>query len=113
MEIEEQILDNNVTLLAVKGDFWGGEEWELQEAVVRAINDERTNLVVDFSKVKRMNSQGIGVLVSCLTTVRDAGGNLKIAGANKNISEHLDLLNLYTIIERFDESATAAASFNV
>src|SRR5688500_15674667 len=112
MDIDEQKLDNNVTVIAIKGDFWGGEEWELLEAVKRSIDDERLNVVIDFAKVKRMNSQGIGVLVTCLTTVRDAGGNLKISGANKNISDHLDMLTLYTLIERFDEPEQAVASFS-
>ncbi|MBC8144006.1 MAG: STAS domain-containing protein, partial [bacterium] len=70
MDIDEQKIDNNVTVIAIKGDFWGGDEWELLEAVKRSIDDERLNVVIDFAKVKRMNSQGIGVLVTCLTTVR-------------------------------------------
>ena len=111
MFINEEILnDKSVALLTIEGEFWENE-WSLHEKVKRLIERKITNIVVDFSNSKRINSQGIGVLVSCLTSLRDAGGNLKIAGAGKGILDLLSLLNLYTIVESFETAEEAVASF--
>ena len=108
---EEQRSDQGVTLLHAKGDMWGGDEWMLHKKVEGLIEDDQKKVVVDLAKVDRINSQGIGVLVACLNALRDAGGDLKIAGANQNISGHLDLLKLYTVLESFPTSDDAVASF--
>lgn len=108
---EEEHQETRSTLLTVRGDFWGGDEWKLHEKVKSLVEQGKTRLVVDLTHVARMNSQGIGSLVSCLTTLKDADGVMKIAGANANISSHLDLLKLYTVLEAYPTSAEALASF--
>ena len=108
---QEQRNDQGVTVLHVMGDMWGGEEWNLHKKVEELIESEQRMIVVDLTKVARINSQGIGVLVACLNALREAGGDLKIAGANQNISSHLDLLKLYTILESFPTADAAVASF--
>lgn len=108
-EVENE--GTGVTVLAIKGDFWGGGEWELHERVKNLIELEKSNVVIDLSKIARVNSQGIGILVSCLTSLRNVGGNMKIAGANSNISSHLELLNLYTVVESYPSAESAVESF--
>jgi anti-sigma B factor antagonist len=112
MVIDEDIRkDSGVAVLSIGGDFWGGSEWSLYEKVKELIDRGHSNVVMDLSRVQRINSQGIGVLVSCLTSLRNVDGNMKIAGANRNIVAHLDLLNLYTVVESFPTPDEATASF--
>jgi anti-sigma B factor antagonist len=112
MSIDEEFQqERGVMILRINGDFWGGE-WALHEKVKSCIERDRNNVVVDLTHVKRMNSQGIGVLISCLTSLREAGGNMKIAGANRNIGGHLELLNLYTVVESFETPEEAVGSFS-
>jgi len=112
MFIEEE--DNpafQATILTVKGDFWGGDEWTLHESIKRLAERGKIRLVVDLASVARMNSQGIGVLVACLTTLKDHGGTMKIAGANPGISAHLDLLKLYAVLDSYPTVTEALAGF--
>ncbi len=108
---EEEHPETGSILLTVKGDFWGGDEWKLHEKVKGLVEQGKNRLVVDLTNVERMNSQGIGVLVSCFSTLKDAEGVMKISGANPNISSHLDLLKLYTIFDSYPTAAEAMASF--
>lgn len=108
---EEKDEDRGVTLLRLRGEFWGGEEWAVNDKVKDLIEREQTRVVIDLSKIARINSQGIGVLVSCLTLLRDVEGEMKIAGANPNISSHLELLKLYTVLESFPTAEEAVESF--
>ncbi len=107
---EEKRNDGSIAILKIEGEFWENE-WALHEKVKSLLEEKVVNIIVDFTHSSRINSQGIGVLVSSLTSVRDAGGNLKIAGANEKIVTVLNLLNLYTVIESFDTADEAVASF--
>lgn len=111
MHIKEEILDGEIAVLKIEGEFWENE-WALHEAIKRLVEQKKTNVVVDFTHSSRINSQGIGVLVACVTSVTDAEGALKIAGANKRILEVLNLLNLYTVIESYPTAEEAVASFS-
>ena len=110
IEVENQDGSDPV-ILTIKGDFWGGNEWAVHEKIKELIDEEKTRVVLDLSRVKRVNSTGIGALVASLTTLRNAGGDLKLAGANRNISDHLGLLNLYTVLEQFETPEQAVESF--
>jgi anti-sigma B factor antagonist len=113
MIIDEEFRnDSGISILSPGGDFWGGGEWSLYEKVKELIDRGRANVVVDLTRISRINSQGIGVLVSCLTALRNAEGDMKIAGANQNIASHLQLLNLYTVVESFPTPEEAASSFS-
>jgi len=67
--------------------------------------------VVDLGEVKFMNSSGLGMLIGALTTVRNAGGNLKLARASDKIEQLLVVTKLVTVFEHFDAVDEALASF--
>jgi anti-sigma B factor antagonist len=110
IEVENQD-GSDLAILTIKGEFWGGNEWAVHEKIKELIDEEKTRIVLDMSRVKRVNSTGIGALVASLTTLRGAGGDMKLAGANRNIADHLGLLNLYTVIEMFETPEEAVASY--
>ncbi len=110
MHIDEQ-RSGTISTLSLKGDFWKTTGWELYEHVKRVIEDGIVNVVVDFSRINRINSQGIGVLVSCLKTLRDANGNMKLACASNDIKKAFGIVNLFTFLEVFDTVDEAIKSF--
>ena len=58
-----------------------------------------------------MNSSGLGILVSGLTTVRNAGGEMKICNPTDKIESLLIMTRLITIFETFKSEDEAVASF--
>ena len=61
----------------------------------------KKNIIVDLQKVEWMNSVGLGMLISALTTVRNAGGRLVLANITK-IESILTITRLITVFEHFD-----------
>ena len=66
---------------------------------------------IDLSKVKWMNSSGLGALMASLTTLRNAGGDLKLANVTKKIESLLLITKLITVFETYESVDRAVASF--
>lgn len=111
MAVKEKII-GNVAVLMVSGKLMGGNETrEVHEKVKSLINDGLKKVVIDLSKVKWLNSQGLGMLMACFTSLRNAGGDLRIAGATDRVNSLLMITKLITIFETFETADRAVATF--
>jgi anti-sigma B factor antagonist len=107
----EDHLDNNVVILDVSGKIMGGEETTMFHGKIHEyIELNKKNFVVDLAKVDWMNSVGLGMLISALTTVKNAGGRLVLANIVK-IESILTITRLITVFEHFDSRDEAVKSF--
>lgn len=61
----------------------------------------KTNIVGDLSKVKFMNSSGLGIMITALTSMRNAGGDFKICGASDRIESLLIVTKLITVFDHY------------
>ena len=59
-----------------------------------------------------MNSSGLGILIGGLTTMRNNGGDLKLAAPAEKVQNLLIVTKLITIFESFDTAEEAVASFS-
>ena len=59
-----------------------------------------------------MNSSGLGMLISGLTTMKKNDGFLKLAGATEKIESLLIITKLITIFESYDSVDEAVKSFS-
>ena len=88
---------------------------EASVAVRDVINDIMGNghkkIVLNLAEVNYVDSSGIGVLVSCLSSVRKHGGELKLVNVTKRIRDLLQITKLYSLFDIKDDEATAVASF--
>ncbi len=111
MQIKEEIR-GDVAVLYLKGNLMGGPEgMEVHEKVKSLLSDKLKKIVVDLSKVKWMNSSGLGILMACMTSVNSAGGQLKISGTTEKIKNLFMITKLITIFETYETADRAVASF--
>ena len=109
MNMEEKMV-GTVAVLSLSGDMWIGG-WEVHDRVKRLAEQGTTHVVIDFTHMRLINSIGIGVLVASLKSLRDAGGDLYLSGANENIRNVLHIVNLFTLLKIFDTPAEAVSAF--
>jgi anti-anti-sigma factor len=69
------------------------------------------NVVLEVSKVQWMNSQAIAQVIACLTKLRRAGGDLRLAGVSGKVDYYLRLTKLNTVIRIFKNQQEATDSF--
>lgn len=80
---------------------------QLRESVRRSISDGNARIVVDLSAITFMDSSGLGALVGCLKSARQAGGDLRIAAPSKQVTMVLQLSNLDRVLAKFDTAYDA------
>ena len=62
--------------------------------------------------VTYIDSSGIGELVSAFTSVRNAGGDLKLLKLTKKVHDLLQITKLYTVFDILDDEASAVSAFS-
>lgn len=103
----------NSVLLEFKGDVMGGPmAVELNQKLHELIDEGKKNVIADLSRVKFMNSSGLGMLISGLTTMRNAGGDLRIANATDKIESLLIITKLITVFKHYKSVDEAIKSFD-
>ncbi len=103
----------NCNVIEFKGNVMGGPDAaKLNDALHDLIDKGQKNVVVDLKKVSFMNSSGLGMLIGGLTTMRNAGGDLRIANATNKIESLLIVTKLITVFKHFKSVDEAAESFN-
>lgn len=102
----------NVTILELDGKITIGDgSVQLREAVRKLLEQGHKNLLIDLGKVDYVDSSGIGELVSCYTTTKNQGGQLKLLNLTKKIQDLLSITKLLTVFETFEGEADALASY--
>jgi len=100
-------------VIELKGNVMGGPEAaELNDLLHKFIEEGKKHVIIDLSDVKFMNSSGLGMLISGYTTMKNGGGNLKLANATDKIQSLLVITKLITIFENYDSVDEAVKSFS-
>jgi anti-sigma B factor antagonist len=81
----------------------------LRSLIAELVAGGTARVVVDLSATESMDSSGLGALISGLKTARQAGGDLRIAGAGPQVEAVLDLTNLRRVLRPRPDVAGAFA----
>jgi len=112
MSLEINVTEREgVTILALKGRLTVGEASSVREKVNELLAQGKKNLIFDLEHVDYIDSTGLGSMVICYTTIKKAGGMLKLLNLNKRNIELLLLTKLHTIFEVFSDEQDAVNSF--
>lgn len=101
---------DGIAILELAGKIMGsGDADVLRRAIVAALAEGADHVLLDFRGVPWVNSQGIGVLMSCATNLRPEGGAIKLLGVNDRVRSVLDVTRLSVHFEFFDDEERAVA----
>ncbi len=110
MKFEDSI-ENDVVVMEVSGKIMGGEETTMFHGKLHEyINQNKKNFVIDLAKVDWVNSVGLGMLITALTSVKNSGGRLVLSNITK-IESILTITRLISVFEHYDSRAEAIQSF--
>ncbi len=111
MKINEKLSDE-IIILQLSGKIMGGPDAALlNDKLYELMETGKTKVVADLEKVNWMNSSGLGILIGGLTTMRNNGGDLKLANITERIQSLLMVTKLLTVFETFDSVEKAVESF--
>jgi len=111
MHFVEQHFDD-VYVLAIKGKLMDSPETdELHTHIESFLKRQIKKIVIDLKHVNFLASTGIGALMRCVTTVRNAGGELKFAGLSDKVRDIFAITRLNGILPVYDTVNAAVHSF--
>lgn len=111
MQIKEKIV-GNVAVLQLKGNLMGKPDTtKLREKVQSLIGDGILKVVADLSGVKWMNSTGLGALISGLTSLRNKGGDLRLANVADKLQSLFVVTQLIKVFKTYETVDRAVASY--
>ena len=101
-----------ITVIALSGNVMGGPDATvLNQQIHQLIDGGTKKVVIDLTEVQFVNSSGLGMLIGSLTTMRNAGGELKIAGASKKVETLIQVTKLHDVFDMHKTVSAAIASF--
>jgi len=111
MKVNQRQRDG-VTILDLKGKITlGTGDIALRNAVQDALNGGARQILLNLREVSTIDSSGVGELVSAYTTAVNRGGRLKLAGLPSKVTDILQITQLITVFEVYDDEDAAVASF--
>ncbi len=111
MELEQRRV-GEVLVVTLRGKLMGGKEAEtFRQILYRAVSEGIVNVLVDMSQVSWMNSSGLGMLISGLTTLRSAGGDLRLVGLGEGTRRPLEITRLDAVFQVFANQEEGLRSF--
>lgn len=104
-------LEGAIFVIELKGKVMGGpESAAFHETLKTSVADGHKKVILDLGDVEWMNSSGLGLLISALSTMRNAGGELKLARVTDKIESLLVITKLNSIFEVFPSVSAALAA---
>ena len=107
MKLVHSLVDK-MLFARLQGDLIGSpDSQQLLEVVNNSISDSVILCAIDLSKVRFINSSGIGVLVSLLTKFRNRGGEMVLVNPSEHIRKLLIITKLNAIFTIAEDDAQA------
>ena len=89
----------------------GAGDVKLRELILQALDVDKNDIVLDLGGVTAIDSSGIGEMVACYTSVTKRGGQLKLMHLSPKITDILQVTQLITVFDVFDDEREALGSF--
>jgi anti-sigma B factor antagonist len=73
--------------------------------------ENTTKLVFDLSRLRFVDSSGLGAFISCLRKVKGRGGDLKLCGLSRQVLAMFEIVRMDRIFDIYGTREEAARAF--
>jgi len=107
-----QLEKDGIVILKLAGKLVGGPDAsQVNDKLHSLLEEGKNKIVLDLSDVEWMNSSGLGILISALSNIRNAGGELRIAQVTDKLKNILTITKLINVLTPYDTIDQALESF--
>jgi anti-sigma B factor antagonist len=112
MEIQTKRVEPDIVVLEIAGKITLGRECkQLEWATENLVREQQKKIIFDLAGVTRIDSTGVGIIVMSAGQVKNAGGELRLAGAVGHIEQVLRMSAVDKIVPLDPSTTIAAAGF--
>ena len=102
---------DNVVLIDVAGHLTVFEVGALRDAIQLLLREKRSNILLNLSQLRYLDSSGIGELARIHVAVVKMGGSMKVVGLSAKVEEVLKTTHLSQVFQEFPDEQSALRSF--
>jgi anti-sigma B factor antagonist len=107
MTFEKEVKDNAL-IIRLSGDLIGEDNGvNILQIVSDSIQQHLLTCIIDISRLRYINSSGIGVLITVLTKFRNKGGEVYLMKPSENVQKLLVITKLNAIFQIVQTEADA------
>ena len=101
-----------ITIIQPRGKITIGEgDIALRDAVQRALDEGAESVLLDFARVPRIDSSGLGELVAAHQRAATSGCEVKLTNLRSRVADVVEVTQIHTVFDVFDNEETAIRSF--
>lgn len=113
MHIVKKEFKPGIMILELGGPLQMGVECkQLELAMDELLHNGQTKVVLDLSKLTKLDSGGLGKIVNCFSRIKTAGGALCLAGTTGMIDGVLQLAHADRFLKSYPTALEAAESLS-
>lgn len=102
----------SITIIDLSGNLIiGKSEESLRETIKKLIAEDHKHLLLNLADVPTIDSSGIGAMIKSFTSVKEAGGKLKVLKPSRMARQLLSITGLLSVLETYEDEKAAISSF--
>lgn len=94
LDIVHEVVGDDVQALRLSGRMSGESSRHVYKQVQALLEQEKTKILLNLSRVEYIDSEGIGMLVGATILVRERGSRLKLCALDETVKRILNTTNL-------------------
>jgi anti-sigma B factor antagonist len=112
LTIETKHVEPDIVVLEMAGRITLGNDCrQVEWTTNKLMNESRKKIIFDLTQITHLDSTGIGIIVTVAGQMKQAGGQLRVAGANEHVEQLLKMTSVDRIVGLHPSIVAAAASF--
>ena len=112
LTIQSRSVEPDIVVLEMAGKILlGNESKQLEWKVDECLRQNQKKLIFDLSGVKHIDSTGVGIIVFCYGKLKEAGGELRLAGASGTVDQVLQMTHVDNVVRVYPSVAAAVEAF--
>jgi anti-anti-sigma factor len=112
LEVQRKRIEPDVILVEIVGKVvYGPECQQIEWLTAELLEEGEKKIIFDISRVHHLDSTGVGIVIMCSGKVKEAGGELRVAGAEGHVKAVLKITEVGKILALYPSSADALEGF--
>lgn len=109
----EMVLDKtgDITVVHIPFEELDASNADRFKSELAPVLQSNTKVVLDLSRMRFIDSSGLGAMLSCLRQLSARGGDLKLSGMTAQVRATFELVRMHRIFDIFNTQEEALKAF--
>lgn len=110
MELSIDTADDVAIATPFVDELDAGNTAEFKQHMATVLGEHR-KVIIDLSRVRFIDSSGLGAMLSCLRQLSEKSGTLKLCSLSKAVCAAFELVRLHRVLDIYPSRAEAVQAF--